>query len=380
MRFALASLFLLIILVCGGYAIESSPYTPSGNAQKASPIKIDFYYGIGCPHCAATEKILEKLSAEYELNITKYEVYQNAENRQRMFKEYERFNVSISKGGVPTSVVQGKAFVVGELTEEQWRELFDAACKEETCPIGVITQKNFNIIHEKDSASTLTWPVLIGAALVDSINPCTIAIMVMLISTILYSKGRKEALVAGLLFAATIFVMYFLYGIGIMKVVTTLEISHIFYALVTFAALVLAIMEFNAYINYKPGFFAVEMPLWLRPHAHAIIEKATTNWGVALAAVFCSLFLLPCSSGPYLMVLGLIAKSATLQTLTYLVVYNLFFVLPMVAITLLIYFGKTTIESVGEMKEKYIRQIHLVSGIILLLLFIVMLNELLKAA
>ena len=172
--------------------------------------------------------------------------------------------------------------------------------------------------------------------------------------------------------------MYMLYGIGIMKAITTFEISQIFYTFVTVAALLLAIMEFYAYVNYKPGFFAVEMPVFLRPYAHDIIEKATTPWGIVMAAVFCSLFLLPCSSGPYLMVLGLIAKSATLQTLTYLVVYNLFFILPMVTIAFLVYFGKTTIENVGEMKEKYIRQIHLVSGVILLLLFFVMLNELLK--
>jgi cytochrome c biogenesis protein CcdA len=202
--------------------------------------------------------------------------------------------------------------------------------------------------------------------------------MVMLISAILYSKGRKEALIAGLLFSITIFAMYMLYGIGIMKAITTFEISQIFYGLVTAAALVLAIMEFYAYINYKPGFFAVEMPLFVRPYAHDIIERATTPWGIVLAAIFCSIFLLPCSSGPYLMVLGLIAKSATLQTITYLVVYNLFFILPMVTIAFLVYFGKTTIENVGELKEKYIRQIHLVSGVILLLLFFVMLNELLK--
>ncbi|MEM3364252.1 MAG: hypothetical protein QXS93_01950 [Candidatus Micrarchaeia archaeon] len=371
-------LLILFLFTSITIALENAKTEENQKDGLSDTINIDFYYGIGCPHCAATEKIFEKLSAEYKLNITKYEVYQNAENRQRMFKEYERFNVSLSQGGVPTSVIRGKAFVVGELAEEQWRELLDAACSEDTCPVGVITQKNFNIIHERDSTSALTWPVLIGAALVDSINPCTIAIMVILISTILYSKGRKEALVAGIMFAVTIYVMYFLYGIGIMKAVTTLEISNLFYVLVTLGALILSIMELNAYFNYKPGFFSVEMPVWLRPHAHEVIEKATTPLGVVVAAVFCSLFLLPCSSGPYLMVLGMIAKSATLQTFTYLAVYNLFFILPMIVITILIYFGKTTVEKIGEMKEMYVRQIHLVSGIILFALFILMINELLK--
>ncbi len=341
-------------------------------------INIDFYYGIGCPHCAATEKIFEKLGEEYELNITWHEVYYDSAERQRMFKEYERFGLDPMKGGVPTTIVDGKSFVVGELKEEHWRELFDL-CEQGKCPEEVISEKDFaNKVEEKDTASTLTWPVLIGAAIVDSINPCTIAIMVLLLSTIMYTKGRKETLSAGILFAGVIFIMYILYGLGIIKAITTLEITHIFYAVVTLGALALAIMELNAYFNYKPGFFAVEMPMFLRPYARKVTENATSPFGVVAAAMFCSLFLIPCSSGPYLMVLGMIAKAVTLKTLTYLVVYNLFFIAPMVIITLLIYFGRTTVEKIGEAKEKYIKHLHLISGIILLGLFLIMMNELIK--
>lgn len=340
-------------------------------------INIDFYYGVGCPHCANTEQIFEKLGKEYLLNVTGYEVYYNAENRRKMFNEYERFSISPASGGVPTTVINGSAFVIGELKEDQWKELFET-CKTEGCPKGIYTQKNFNIIHEKDDITTITWPVLIGAALVDSINPCTIAIMVMLIGTILYTKGRKDALVAGVLFSCVIFVMYLLYGLGILRAITTLEIANVFYVIVTIGAFVLSLMEINAYFNYKPGFLAVEMPNFLRPYAKKVTEHATTPLGIVVAAVFCSIFLLPCSSGPYLMVLGMIAKAVTLQTLTYLLVYNLFFILPMIGITLAVYLGKTSIENIGEMKEKYIREIHLVSGILLFVLFLLMLNQVLK--
>ncbi|MGC8924040.1 MAG: hypothetical protein ACP5KJ_02525 [Candidatus Micrarchaeia archaeon] len=345
--------------------------------SSSTAINMDLYYGSGCPHCANTEKMFEKLGGEYELNITSYEVYYNADNRERMFREYERFGVDPVKGGVPTSVVGGNALVIGELTEEQWRELFDE-CEKNVCPKGVYTQKDFSIIHEKDDITTITWPVLISAALVDSINPCTIAIMVILLGAILYSKGKKDVLMAGILFSGIIFIMYMLYGLGILRAITTLKITNLFYAVVTIGAFVLSVMELNAYFNYKPGFLAVEMPMFLRPYARKVTENATSPLGVAVAALFCSLFLLPCSSGPYLMVLGMIAKAATLQTLTYLFVYNLVFILPMVAITVVVYMGKITIENVGEMKEKYVREIHLVSGVLLFMLFIIMFNQILK--
>jgi len=50
----------------------------------------------------------------------------------------------------------------------------------------------------------------------------------------------------------------------------------------------------------------------------------------------------------------------------------------MVAITLAIYFGKTSVEQIGNVKEKYIRHIHVFSGVILLVLFLIMLNQLLE--
>jgi thiol-disulfide isomerase/thioredoxin len=352
-------------------------------------IDIDFFYGQGCPHCAATSETLASYVDEYNLSITTHEVYYNPGERQLLFSYYDMFGYDPAQGGVPTTIV-GKAMVIGELKDEQWEMLFKDC--QDGCPPVILSVNNFNLsdggesahneaqsdpIEEKDEAAALTIPVLIGAAIVDSINPCTIAVMVLLIGAVMMSKGKQSALVSGMVFTGVIFIMYMLYGLGIMKAIAAFELTNIFYLLVTIGAFALSIMEFNAYLNYKPGFMAVEMPMWLRPHAKKATSGATSPFGVAIAAVLCSLFLLPCSSGPYLLVLGMLAKAATIQTIGYLLLYNLFFVLPMLIITLAIHAGKTSAEQVGEMKEKYIRQIHLFSGVVLFLLFLMMLGQLL---
>jgi len=356
-------------------------------------INIDFYYGEGCPHCKATDQIFEELEGDYDLATSKHEVYYDTEERSKFISEYEKFGQDINSGGVPTIIIEEKTMIIGGLEKTQWESLFEA-CEMGNCPEGVFSHNTLVIdnqtietnetndkidpIEEKNGAVTMTLSVLIGAAIVDSINPCTIAVMVLLIGAVLCSKGKKEALISGIIFSAVIFVMYMLYGFGIMKAITAFGLSTLFYGVVTVGALLLAIMEFNAYVNYKPGFFAVEMPMFLRPHVKKATQNATSPAGVAIAAVLCSLFLIPCSSGPYLVVLGMIAQAATLQTISYLLLYNFFFVLPMIIITVAIYFGKTTIEQIGEAKEKYIKHIHLFSGVILLILFIIMLNQFLQ--
>ncbi len=340
-------------------------------------IDVTMYYGVGCPHCARTEALFGEMGTQYNLSITQKEIYQDATNRAEMFAVYERFGQDPASGGVPTILVENKTLIIGEMQKYQWETLF-TMCQNSTCPPGVYTGATIDSVsplHEQDTTTKLTWGVLVGAALVDSINPCTLAIMVMLLGIILISKGRNRMLLSGIIFFTIIYIMYFLFGLGILQALGNTGLTDIFFKVITVAALALAIMEINAYINYKPGFLAVEMPVFLRPYTHQVIEGATSLPGVAIAALFCSIFLLPCSSGPYLMVLAMVSKAVTIQTLTYLAVYNLVFIIPMVVITLAVYFGYTTVEKVGDAKDKYIRQIHLFSGIVLFLLFLFMLNE-----
>ena len=365
-------------------------------AVSSFAIDIEFFYGEGCPHCASTNALFESMQGEYDLSISRHEVYYDSQERGKMLAQYDRFGYDINKGGVPTIVIDGKVMVVGGMDEGQWRQLFDA-CAGMQCPGGVYTQGTFSLpsenqtiteneapaenktmvdpIREMNGAGDITLPVLIGAALVDSINPCTIAVMVLLCGAIMASKGRAGALVSGIVFSLTIFFMYLLYGLGIMKAITAFELTAAFYSAVTVGALILAVMELNAYFNYRPGFLAVEMPLFIRPYAKKAAAGATSPLGVAVAAMLCSAFLLPCSSGPYLLVLGMLAKAATLQTLAYLVLYNAFFILPMLGITVEIYLGMMTVERMDAIKEKQIRNIHLASGIILLVLFFIMLGQ-----
>ena len=344
------------------------------------------YWGQGCPHCARTKLLLESLKKDYNLSITYKEVYYNESNRAELFHIASQFGVPKSSIGVPFVIINNKAVVIGEMPKAYWEDLFNRFSQGVELN-GVFTAKTYEKVinggggyAEQDSSDVLTWSVLIGAALVDSINPCTLAVMVMLLGVILISEGKRKALVAGLAFSFTIFVMYFLFGLGILKAISIADLTEIFYAIVTFAALILSLMEINAYFNYKPGFLSVEMPMFLRPYAKKIIENATSIPGVIIAAVFCSLFLVPCSSGPYLMVLGLLAKSKTLSNILYLLVYNTFFILPMIVITAFVVAGFASVEKINKARQTYIKQIHLISGIILFILFLIMIGNLLGYA
>jgi cytochrome c biogenesis protein CcdA len=236
-----------------------------------------------------------------------------------------------------------------------------------------INKKNEN----NNTKEKLTWLTVITAALVDSINPCVLAIMAMLLMNLIRQNTRKKAVIAGLIFAFTVTFIYFLMGLGIIKALSFPSVQRILYYVLLVLAIILALLEFKAYFFYKPGFLSVEMPMFLRPWAKKIIETTTSLWFVFLTAVVLSLFLVPCSSGPYLLVLGMIASQNLMEKtlgLLYLMTYNLIFSIPMLAVTLLVGFGIKP-EKIKKARDKNIRKLHLISGVLMFIIILLLLLQ-----
>jgi len=84
------------------------------------------------------------------------------------------------------------------------------------------------------------------------------------------------------------------------------------------------------------------------------------------------LFELPCTGGPYIFILGLLAERTTqMLAIPILLLYNIFFILPLIIITLLVYAGFTNVEKTTEWKERNIRRLHLIAGTIMLILGVI---------
>ena len=328
-------------------------------------VLVDFY-GEGCPHCAKLGVFLDDLEKRYDkLEVKRYETYFNKENRELFERVSKAYDKEIQ--GVPTVFIDDEVFVgynneIGNKIEEKVKE-----CLEKEC------ENPLEKVDDGKDFSMVTIPVVISAAAVDAINPCAFAVLIILLSAILISGNRKKALFAGLAFSLAVYISYFLMGVGLYSVIGISGSSNMIYWIVSVLAIVIGLFNLKDYLWYGK-WFKMEVPDAWRPKMKSLIKRVTSVYGAFLIGFLISLFLLPCTSGPYIVILGLLGKMATRNyALSMLLLYNFIFILPMLIITFGVSFGFMNVEKTEEWRIRKLRMLHLIAGIIILLLGIGML-------
>ncbi len=218
----------------------------------------------------------------------------------------------------------------------------------------------------------LTFWRITTLALADSVNPCAIAVLAMILLALLIQapEKRKRVLWGGLAFVIAIYIGYLVYGVIIIQFFRLFaeflrESSVYIFKGLAILAMIIGALNIKDFFYYKKGGIATEMPIAMRPKVKKIIHRITSPTGAFVIGFIVTLFLLPCTIGPYIVASGLLSELGTLGALPWLLYYNLLFVIPMLIIVGLIYFGFTKVSQVSGWKERNIRNLHLIAGILL---------------
>ncbi len=209
-------------------------------------------------------------------------------------------------------------------------------------------------------------------ALADSVNPCAIAVLTMvLVSVLIHNpEKRKRVLFSGLAFITAVYVGYMFYGaiiIQFFRIFAEFLRNNSFYFFNSLAilAMILGALNIKDYFYYQAGGIATEMPMRMRPYAKLVINKITSPLGAFVIGFLVTLFLLPCTIGPYVIASGLLSELGFLKALPWLLYYNFLFILPMAVIVGLVYYGFSRVQDISGWKERNIRKLHLIAGILL---------------
>ncbi len=214
---------------------------------------------------------------------------------------------------------------------------------------------------------TLLLPLVIVAALLDSVHPCSFSILLITIAFLFgLQLTRRQILKIGGTYIAGIFAAYFLIGLGILHALMLFNVPH-FMGKVG-AALLIAFGLINIVNEFFPR-FPVKLQL---PHAAHLTMAKLMNaasipaaFGLGLLVGACQF---PCMGGPYLMVIGLLHDTATYFTgFGYLILYNAILILPL-AIVLWLASNKVVVEKIQQWKKEKTKGVRLWAGVAMLIL------------
>ncbi|MFA6537294.1 MAG: GAP family protein [Patescibacteria group bacterium] len=216
----------------------------------------------------------------------------------------------------------------------------------------------------------ITIPLIIGSAMIDSINPCAFAVLIFLIMYLLAIKNRQKMLLIGLVYIAVVFAVYFLAGLGLLSFIASVHLTRFFYFFTAGVAIILGLINLkNAIFNDKP-FLAI--PESRKPLLQKYIKKATLSAALILG-ILVAIFELPCTGGVYLAILSMLAgKNSFGSAVFYLLFYNLIFVLPLILILLAVYFGLPP-EKFEKWRTEKKKIMRLILGLFLIGLGVLML-------
>ena len=219
---------------------------------------------------------------------------------------------------------------------------------------------------------------IVSAGLIDGINPCAFTVIIFFISFLALQGYRKrELLVIGLTFILAVFLTYILIGIGLFGFLYRLKsfwvvskVINIAVGVFSIALGFLALYDFLKFQRTRESEgMVLQLPQYLKRRIHFIIGSHYRNtpgnpalkrniFSLVLSALITgflvSLIEAVCTGQVYLPTIVFMLKTTPLKfrALGYLLLYNLFFILPLGVIFVLALFGVTSEQFSGILKKR----------------------------
>lgn len=352
---------------------SSSISSPDNAETSQEKICVYYFYGQGCPHCAKIEPLVKELAGKYpRVELKELEIYHNNTNRQKFLDFNQRFLVK--NQGIPTVFIGDQYYVgVDPIKENLEKQINYYLTRSPICPEKV----NKNQAKEGGpfgiSPISVTFGAVTLAALIDSINPCAFAVLIFLLVYLLAIKAEGRLLKTGLIYILTVYLVYFLSGLGIFAIIQITSFTRIIIKIAAILAIIAGLINIKDFFWPDIG-FSLKIPESKKPVLEKYIKQATLPAAIILGFLV-SLFELPCTGSIYLAILSLLADRMTkLAAIPYLLYYNLLFVLPLFIILFLVTKGLRP-EKLENWRKGSRNWLRLIMGVVILLLGIAMIFE-----
>jgi len=337
-------------------------------SEKTFSVDLAYFYQKGCSQCDRVSYLLKYISEKYpHLHVKAIDL--NTDDGKRLNETLSnRLGLPPEKRLIAPSIFIGKDYLSpGEITESKVEALIATYERVETPSAlnveeGEIQKAEASMIERFQSFGVIA---ILLAGLIEGLNPCALATLVFFISYLtMVGRTRKEIFWVGMGFTGSGFVTHFLLGLGILSFVHHLSFIPLFSRIVYFItflfSLFLGIFSLYDYVQVKrgrPSRMTLQVPNSMKKRIHRIIrtreselegkkEGSATRFLFAAVVIGFIVTLLQstCTSQVYLPTILFVTHVPSLRdsALFYLILYNIVYILPLVAIFGIVYWGTTS--------------------------------------
>jgi cytochrome c biogenesis protein CcdA len=193
---------------------------------------------------------------------------------------------------------------------------------------------------------------VVAAGLLDGINPCAFTTLNFLLASLaLAGRGKGEVLLIGSLFSLSVFLSYFLVGLGFFAALRAAGAVPILSralrwvlvaALAVFAGL--SLYDYTLIRRGRAAEMVLQLPSVLKRRIHASIRTRVRAAALAASSLvlgfLVSMFEFACTGQVYLPTIAYLARTGDrLRAVGLLLLYNLAFILPLLAVFAASYAG-----------------------------------------
>ncbi len=342
------------------------------NLDETENINIYLFYSKTCKHCHEEEEYLNDLKEKYQdkINIYKYEVTENIQNKKIMQELKNTFD--IANNGVPFTVI-GENYILGfnETYKEEFITIINKYLSDDTDNTNKNkTTENYNIPIIGKTNSVILIAIILG--FIDGFNPCAMWILLLLINMCISIKDKKKMITVCLTFIITSGLIYFLSMIGLGLIIDLTTITYI-RNVIAVLAIILGIYNLLTFIKErnKTGCHIVK-----NEKRKNIISKINNILkhnnillligGAFLLATSVNIIEMACSLGFPTIFLEILTinKIKGLLKILYLLIYIFFYLID----DLIVFIISIKAFSAKGISTKYNKYVHLIGGIIMIIL------------
>jgi cytochrome c biogenesis protein CcdA/glutaredoxin len=353
-------------------------------SEKVFSVDLAYFYQKGCPKCDRANYLLKYLFKKYpRLNIQEIDL--NTPDGKRLNETLSnRLNLPAGKRLIAPVIFIGDDFLSPEeVTESKVEALIRKYEKAET-PLalkvkeGELKKAEESMIARFKSLGVFT---VLSAGFIDGLNPCAFATLIFFISYLSFvGRKRHEVFWVGIGFSAAVFLTYLLIGIGILSFIQHLSFlplfSKIVYLITIVIALALGFYSLYDYIQLKkgrPSEMKLQLPDFLKKRIHKTIREGSKSNRYFLAAVasgfIISILEFTCTGQVYLPTILFVTNIPSMRVgaISYLLLYNVMFILPLLIIFGIVYWGGTS-EQLSFFLQRRASSIKLMTSLLFFIL------------